>query len=167
MPTSQIPAFIDALYDQITAAFAADQNLSEVIVYDGYGPAYDVGDYLMIGIEDPTSTSESTSASATQAAATLGTSHSRDENGTVTIAALSFLGDVSTPSDNVQKIVRDRVFEILAAIEGIVRADPSMGLVAGGLFVASMGESIALDQNVSDQGTDAALIFSISYRARI
>jgi hypothetical protein len=156
MGTSTVPALIDALTS------AADLALSDTNVFDGPGSCDDPGDYLMVGVDDPFNvTSAVLSASVEQVAGPSGTNRPRDESGTLWCSALSWNGDAD------QKVARDRVYAIQAAVENILRANPSLNIAAGGLFYAELGVGGSLKQ---DQGTDGAmaiLAFPISFRARI
>lgn len=152
MATSAVPAVIDALFT------AADAALATVTVYDGFGVSDDAGDFLMIGVEDPDSQDAATSADAEQSWANAdGTA--RDETGTVTCAALSWNGDAD------QKAARDAVYAITAAVEDLLRADPSLGIAT--VLWTSFGTSQQLTQAQDEQGALALLVFRIQFRARI
>lgn len=155
MATSQIPAIIDAL---VTAATAA---LPSVDVYDGFGNTEDPGNYLMVGVEDPNVTDAAFAASSSQSPATMSTSRSRDEAGSITCAALSWNGDDDP------KAARDSAFATAAAVATLLRTTPGLGIAAGGMLVTSYGEQQSLSQNRTEDGAMALLIFSIQFRARL
>ena len=156
MPTSAIPAVIDALVS------LSDTALSEVTVYDGYGISEDPGDFLMVGVEDPDSDDAASSSEASQSAATMGTSRTRDEVGSVTCVALSWNGDAD------QKRARDDVFATTAAIENLLRTNPTLGLVPTyQSLVAQFGSDQRLMQSQTDASAEAAVIFTVAFRARL
>lgn len=152
--TSAIPDIIDALFAAATAA------LPNVTVSDGTGVTDQVGDFLMIGVDDPDQQGASSSAESDQSAATLGTTRPRDETGTVTCAALSSNGDGD------QKRARDAAFAMAAAVATICRTDPSLALAYTSL-VTDYGTGQRLMQNQYEDGVEAILVFSVRFRARI
>lgn len=158
MATSRVPALIDAL---LAAAHAALDSNEAVQVYDGYGVSGNSGDFLMIGVENPNSPDMAFSASSKQDVATLGTTRPRDENGSVLCAAYSWNGNAN------QKLARDTAYGYMAVIEAALRADPNMGIAAGGNFIAGMGDLQRLSQNQSESGADALLVFNVRFFARI
>lgn len=155
MATTVIPVLIDALVTQATTA------LPNVNVFDGYGVTDDPGDFLMVGVEDPDATDSASSADSSQSAATMGTPRTRDETGSISCVALSWNGNAD------QKAARDAVFAITEAVASLCRSNPSLGVAAGGLVVTGFGADQRLLQNQDENGTEAAVIFTISFRARI
>lgn len=152
MATSVIPAVIDALVD------LARDVLTDVSVYDGFGLSEDPGDFLMIGVGDPDSSTLDKAASSAQGW-TYANTTTRDEEGDVTCAALSWNGDAD------QKTARDSVFAITAALEDALRANPSLGL--DNLLWTGYGPTSDLDQNQDGSGAMALLVFTIHFKARI
>lgn len=152
MSTSVVPALVDALVTQATA------ELPDIQVYDGFGISEDPGDFLMIGVEDPDNENAAFSADWSQSWAGLG-NHARDEEGTITCAALSWNGDAN------QKAARDGVFATLAALETLLREDPTLGVITTGWV--QMGGSLQLSQAQSEAGADALLVFQVHFKARI
>lgn len=157
--TSCVPAVIDALLSAAAAVTGDDQPLDGVLVIDGFGVTEEPGDFLMVGVDDPDRTDAAYSASAEQQWAHANHT-ARDERGTVTCAALSWNGDGD------QKLARDRVYAVAAALEDILRADPTLGAVDG-LLWTGFGQSMQLTQNQDGQGALALLVFDIAFRARI
>lgn len=157
MATSVVPDVIDALVSKATTALAE----SAVYVSDGYAVTADPGDFLMIGVEEPTISTAAFSASSEQSAATMGTGRPRDEEGTVTCAAYSWNGD------GVQKTARDAAYSYMAAVEGFLRTTPGLGITGYSLVVAEMGTTQRLSQNQNTDGADALLIFNVRFRARL
>lgn len=152
--TSILPALLTALVAQFKAA------LPKAVIYDGYGPSDDPGDFLMVGIDDPNSTSFASTASSVQQTATMGAGRHRDELGDVTCVALSWNGDGD------QEAARTAVFNMTAAVENALRADVTVGNVPG-LLWAEYGTRLALSQYADEDGTQAWVVFSIHFKARI
>jgi hypothetical protein len=155
MAISVIPALIDALYEQATNA------LPDVLVKDGFGVTDDPGDVLMIGVDDPDSPSNASSASAEQAWPHTGIDLDRDETGYITCAATSWNGD----GEAGQKAARDAVFAIADAVAALCRANPSLGV--DGLLWTSYGTQADLQQGQDSNGAIALLTFRIDYQARL
>lgn len=152
MATSVVPALIDALVLRSTAA------LPNLLVFDGYGNTEDPGDFLMVGVDDPDSDDWAEAATAEQSWANIG--HVvRDETGTVTCVALSWNGNDDP------KVARDTAYAITAALEGLLRTDPSLGL--GPHVWVEFGTRQALTQARGPDGAAAQLVFSLAFRARI
>lgn len=161
MGTSVIPALIDALVTQSTSA------LPDRLVVDGYGATSDYNpNVLMVGVDDPGESSSAQSSDADQEMATTGTPRSRTQAGSVTLAALSWRGDVD------QKAARDAAYATQAAVENLVRADPTLGIATPGRMTCQMGnERLTQNQYAATDdtagGVDALLIFTVTFTARI
>ena len=153
---SVVPQLIDAL---VTTARA--NAPTGVTVYDGFGVSQDPGDFLMIGVDDPNRADAASSASSRQDWANANYT-SREEEGDVTCAALSWNGD---SGDAGQKAARDAVYAIAGALAGSLRADPSLGV--DGVLWTSFGTSTDLQQNQDKKGSLALLVFQIHFLARI
>lgn len=153
MATSVLPALIDAV------VAAARTNLPNVLVFDGVGVTDDPGDFLMIGVEDPDLEGAAFSADTRQDWAAAGTGAPRDEQGEITCAALSWNGDGNP------KAARDGAYAIAAAVEDLLRANPSLDVA--GLLWTSFGSSSQLSQAQGSGGASALLVFRINFRARI
>lgn len=152
MPTSVVPAVIDALI--VTATDA----LSDVQVYDGYGITADPGDFLMVGIEDPDSDGAGFSADSRQQWANANYT-ARDEEGDITCVALSWNGDGDA------KLARDTAYAITAQLEDALRANPSLGVES--LLWTGFGSTAQLSQAQGTGGASALLTFRIHFRARL
>lgn len=152
MATSVVPALIDALVTN------ARTNLPNLSVRDGYGVTDDPGDYLMVGVSDPTADAPATSADSQQQWASLG-AMSRDEEGDVWCVAFSWTGN------NDQKAARDAAYATVAAVENMVRADPTQGV--SGVLWTSFGTNQNLTQDQDEHGASAQVAFQIHFRARI
>lgn len=157
MGTSVIPQLIDALVSNLTTSLSA----SPVLVIDGYGTDDDPADFLMIGIDDPTASGPTASASAGQKPGPMATTRPRDQEGQVWCAAYSWNGNGN------QKQARDAAYTYMAAVENLLRTNPNLGIAAGGYFVAQMGADERLMQNQDQNGAEAGLIFSVKFEARI
>ncbi len=124
----------------------------------GFGASDDPGDFLMVGVDDPNSPDPlAPSASGTQTWAGLGANH-RDEDGTVTCAALAWTGDADATEDAIA-----RVKAIVAAVEAHITADPNLGgAVPGLLWVRPEGRT-----QLMLGGGQAMFVFDLAYRARL
>lgn len=157
MGTSVVPQLIDALVSGLTTALAT----SNVRVIDGYGTGDDASDFLMVGIDDPTSSEPAGAATAGQTPGPMATTRPRDQEGAVWCAAYSWNGDAD------QKAARDAAYSYVAAVENLLRSNPNLGIAAGGYFVAQMGSDERLMQNQNPNGAEAGVIFNITFTARI
>lgn len=161
MATSVVPALIDALVTQATAA------LPDRLVVDGYGVTSDTNqNVLMVGVDDPDSGQSANSQTGEQTMATMGTPRSRDEEGDVTCAALSWNGNTD------QKAARDAAYATVAAVETILRADPTLGVGQPGRVVCQLGghtlsQNQYADTDTQAGGCDALVIFTVHFKARI
>lgn len=154
MPTTVIPDLIDALVTASDAALGAD-----TLVFDGFGITADPAEkMLMIGVDDVDSRDAAWAANAEQEWANANYT-ARDEQGHVMCAAAAWNGEGNA------KTARDHAFAILAAVENLCRANPSLGLTY--LLWTSVGTRISLSQNQHDGGAMAVVVFNITYRARI
>lgn len=146
---SRVPELIDAL----VAAAKTDSELEGVRIADG--PEVTdaaASDWLIVGFDgDPEGDFE--------AARTVGgwsdLGIGREETFEVTVAAISNRGDTDV------KAARDRVYEIAARLEALLRADPSVGLRS--LEAAIEGTRLQPDQ--TDQGAVARLLLTVAGRA--
>lgn len=155
MGHSAIPAVIDALVERATAA------LPNINVYDGFGIPGDLDeDALMIGVGDRSASAPANSAGSSQTMAVLGPDRSRDQTGSVTCVALSWNGDAD------QKAARDAAYAVVAAVEDLLRTDPTLGVAAPGRSVCQMG-SEDLDQGQYEGGADALIIFTVEFAVRL
>lgn len=155
MTTSIIPSLIDALVTQ------ADAALTTVNVSDGLLVSDDPGDYLMIGVDDPDGPSPANTAEATQDWGPMRPSpSSRNEQGTITCAALSWNGDGDA------KAARDAAFTTAGAVSTLLRNDPTLGL-SPTLLWARFGSTLELSQTQDDDGASALVVFRVAFHARI
>jgi len=153
MPSTAIFDVVNALVDQLGAA------LPSVNVWDSYPDTDAPGDsYLVVGIPDPSNQDAATSASSSQEWAH--TNHTRrNEMGDVWCVA------VASNGDNNARAARASVKAITDAIEDYLRVNYTLGLPT--LLWTSYGESTDLQQDRTDRGAIAMLVFSIHFRARI
>lgn len=152
MSTSTIPAVIDAL---LTLVRARPEMAAPVQVFDGFPrrPIDDVDFVAIGGKSEPV-------ADGTQEATALG-NRRRDETYAVRVYCSSSRGTAD------QKVTRDRVFELMAAIESAVRSDVSLG---GLVISAQVGGSVTLfetDAETAADGSFAEVSFDITIRARL
>ena len=154
MSTSVVPAVIDAL------VALADAALTGVTVHDAFGVSSDPGDYLMVGVQDPNDTGVAVSAESSQSFPHVGY-RTREEVGGVWCTALSWNGDAD------QKAARDAVYATVAAVEDLLRDDPTLGLAATSFFVAEFGSTSTLRQDQDKHGASAEVSFQVAFKARI
>lgn len=152
MASSHVPLVLDAIVAAATAANPA------AVVYDGYGITDEAaGNYLMIGIDDPTTEADATSATSQIDWAYAGTTTS-NEAGLVTCAALSWNGDSS------QKAARDAAFSMISNLHTATRATPALGIAT--LLWVRLGSSITLIQNQTDNDALCIVVFTVAFRAQ-
>lgn len=150
MSTSTIPTAIDALLDALRAL-----NLTGVKVVDGY-PRFPIErtDFIAVGgAPEPTAAGE-------QQPAGLGNQRRR-EGYTLAVYCSSSRGGEN------QKAVRDRAFELMAAVENVLRTDATL---SGAVQFAQVGGDIALsqtDDDTAENGVFAEVAFRVSVEARI
>ena len=128
------------------------------VVADGFALSSDLGAYLMIGVDDPDLAEATTAAHAEQEWASANYT-ARDESGDVTLVAWC-----SDGADD-QQSARNKVFAIADAIEGMCRADPTLGVTE--LLWSGFGKTVTLRQGNDALGATALLIFTIHFRARL
>lgn len=155
MAVSVVPALLSALYSKSLTA------LPSALVLYGYGSTDAASpDLLMIGVDDPDAPTAAASSDAGQNAATLGTTRSRDETGTVTCAALSWSG----ASDQAATVTA--AYATFEAVASLLRSDPTLGIGLPGRVVCEVGDH-RLSTLQYDQGCEALVIFTVKFRARI
>jgi len=153
MATSVIPALIDALFTQATAA------LPSTLVIDGYGVTDDPGDYLMVGVSDPEDPDESEAADITQSQMTFGSTRPRDEQGVIHMVAKSVNGD------GVAKTARDAAYAIQEALATVLRTTDNAGVT--GVMQLGNGSNLRLKQGQNAYGASASLLYDIAFKAQI
>lgn len=154
MATSVVPDLIDAL---VTNARAALPDTTRV--FDGVGVTADPGyDYLMIGVDDVDAHGQTFAADTQQSWANANYT-SRDEQGDIVCAAVSWNGDADA------KAARDAAYATVAAVETMLRTTPDQGVA--NLLWTSFGSRTQLSQDQQNQGCLAIVIFRVHFRARI
>ncbi|WP_329338593.1 hypothetical protein OG866_27110 [Streptomyces sp. NBC_00663] len=152
---SRVPEVIDALVQLARtepAYEAGEDGTGGVVVADGPQVTEDAApDWLVIGFDgDPNGDFES--------AQTIGgwsdLGGGREEEFTVTVAAISNRGDADTVA------ARGRVYEIAARVEAWLMADPSLGLPGLEAFVG--GTRLVQDQ--TEDGASVRLLLSVAGR---
>lgn len=150
--TSRVPALIAQLVAQLDAAL-------DVQVFDG--PAF--GDdarasWLEIGVDDPEMSGSGglTAASSRIKWAGLG-AKSRDEEISVLCAAWAWTGE------DRMSVPRATAYELVAAVEAALFADPSLGGVAlfGGL------SELTLRQGLTADGATVVVLFQVEAKVRL
>lgn len=152
MATSTIPAAIDGL---LTALRASADLAAPVKVVDGY-PRFRITNVDLVAVggkDEPVAAGEQTPAG-------LG-AQSREERYSLTVYCSSSRGGEN------QKVVRDRAFELMAAVETVLRTDGTLG---GAVRFAQVGGDITLletDADTAGQGVFAEVSFLVDVQARI
>ena len=148
------------IFDVINALIAKFATvLPAVTVYDSF-PDTDAppDSYIVVGIPDPSDANAATSASSVQEWAH--TNHTRrDEAGDVWCVA------VAADGGNSPAAARATVRAMTDAVEAALRDDYTLGVT--GLLWTSYGTSTDLQQDRTDRGAIAMLVFSVHFRARI
>lgn len=150
--TSVVPDLIDAM----VADFGALAALGDVLVCDGLPLTNDDGTYLFVGVDDPDGM-RTTSADSEQAWPHA-TSHSRSEDGAVTLAVEAREGSGTA------KDVRDEVYRVAGVVQDRLRASKTLG-VPGVLWLSF--SSHRLEQAQTRDGATALLTFRITFQARL
>lgn len=157
MAGSQFPVVLAALVASAETALAAE----DVRVTYGIDITEDTSDFLMFGVDDPTSQSPAIG-SWSQEMATMATSRPRDETGTINCAAASANGD----PDGLQTAL-EAAHGYVAAVEAFLRADPSLGLGGVPVAVVQIGGSGTPFLSQDEYGASAVVVFTVTYKIRI
>ncbi len=153
--TTVVPAVIDWL----VATFQASPLLAGVTVYDGpvtTGAAPQ--QVLWIGMQDPDAIAAPICAESQQAWVGVG-ARQRDEFLTIHCVAEAWAGTTDV------KTIRDQAYGIVAAVEQILQADPTLG--GNVLFTDNTMPQRQLRQNNTENGQLARVYFTVKAKARI
>lgn len=152
MTTSRAPAVIDAL----VALCGAAPGLSGVKVHDGPQPTSDpLKAVVCIGWDGDEGNDEAVQS--TQEWAGLG-ARSKDEALQVTCAAIAWHGSTTN------KPVRDRAYELVAAVEDALRANPSLGFPPPTVVALATGNAF---QQQTGSGAQCRVVFTVAIKTRI
>lgn len=153
MTTSRIPDVIDVLVTRLDAA----PTLDGVKVIDGPIVTNDpLHEAVYIGYDgDPEG--DGAAVEFTQVWASIG-QRARGETFSVTCAVVVWKGSTKV------RPVRLRAFEVLAAIQDVVRADPSLGLPPPSVVAFASGSVIQLQRQ---SGLECRIPFQIAVQTRI
>lgn len=159
MGTTAIPDAIDWLVDTCRAAATLGTADPPVLVFDGPQPAdTSPGRLLWIGASEVDLPEATESAAATQEWAGLGAMRKNDLL-SIPCVARGWSGDEDFRG------VRRAAFEVLGAVEDIVRANASLG---GTVLVTLPGiTNVRYRQALTDRGALADIGFDIAAKARI
>ena len=160
MTTSRVPALIDYLVTQFTAAATLGAAAPPVLILDGPAPTADPAPLVLhVGVDDVFTDSPPTSATSEQSGTGLG--GKREEVATIHLAAVAWAG-----TDDM-KTVRGAAYGIAAAVEDLVRNDTTLATLAGAALARPGVTGMVLQQNNTPQGAVAQVSFQISYRTLI
>lgn len=152
MATSVTPTLIDAV---IAAAEAA---LPSVRVSDAVGVTGSPGAYLAVGWDGDDVDGLRESVSARHTWSGIG-NHARDQEGEL------WLTCGATDGGNNPKTARDAAYALMAAVEDMVRTDPTIGGVVSAGWTRVSSES--LRQAQTTKGAHARVSFQLYFKARI
>ena len=156
MTTSRVPAIIDYLIAEFTAAATLGAATPPVLVFDGpVVTAAPAPLALYVGVDDVFTDGGVTSAEAEQSGT--GLAAKREELVTIHCAAVAWAG-----TDDM-KTVRTSAYAIAAAVEDLVRADASL---PAGVQQRPGVTGMVLQQNSAD-GSTAQVAFQIQYKTFI
>ena len=160
MTTSRVPALVDYLVAQFTAAATLGAATPPVLVFDGPPTTGDPAPLaLHVGMDDVFTDTAPTSATSEQTA--VGLAQKREELATIHLAAVAWAG-----TDDM-KTVRTSAYAIAAAVEDLVRADTAVQALAGAALARPGVSGMVLQQNNTTQGAVAQVSFTISYKTLI
>jgi hypothetical protein len=155
MATSTIPAFLNGLYDRLTA----DSVVGLVQVCDGlpWPKALEREAVLIVAARpgDPTG------GAGGQHAAAIGR-QSREERYVVDVVVT-----VLKPVRETQKVARDRAFELVAAIENSIRTWGAEATPFGGLVRVAQVTGTTLEQPAGNDDREALVSIQIACQQRI
>lgn len=157
--TTRVPAVIDYLVNTFTAAATIGAATPPVAVYDGPvttgAPSQLV---LWVGLQDPDAVTAPVGAESQEEWVGLG-ARQRNEYLTVHCVAEAWAGGTDVRS------VRVAAYDIVAAVEVILQADPTLGGLV--LFTDPTMPQRQLRQNNTEAGQLARVYFQIKAKARI
>lgn len=157
MTTSRVPALIDYLVAEFTAAATLGAATPPVTVYDGPPTTMlDAPLALHVGVDDGFSEGAPISAESQQAGT--GLAQKREEMVTIHCAAIAWAG-----TDDM-KTVRAAAYGITAAVEDLVRADATL---PAGVMQRPGITGMTLQQNNTQQGAVAQVSFQLEYKTFI
>jgi hypothetical protein len=143
---------IEALVDLWTQDEAID-----VPVYDGANTTEEAEFAgVWVGYDPTSDTAEAVESE--QSYAEIGSGRRKNEEGLITCSVAAWSGDDTTTKR------RQRVAELLSALEASLRADISLG---DRLIDSNFGERITLHQTLTPEGNEVFALFTVRYRARI
>lgn len=179
MATSVWASTVDALVDLMRAqtgfrAPGADADEALVLVCDGPEIAMtgDGADRLLVigGSIEP----DDEPGIAGQSRATATGARSRDENGAITCSAIAQTGGLELPDASrvvpppTVRSLRADAFAVLATVETVLRANPTLGFTSLQHMDVQIGSRMAVQQYLTDDGgAVCSVVFSIDYSARI
>jgi hypothetical protein len=136
----------------------ADNALS-IRVSDGFDLSSDPGDVLMIAVPNLSDVNSITAGSFSQAMATMGSTRTRDEDGSINgvVMARNGQGD--------QALATSTAFGYIASLEAALRSDPSLGITSYVYLEAWMTSGDVLEDQID--GATTAISFTVTYKARL
>lgn len=148
-----------ALIPILEAVLAVAQDSVSCRVTDGVDTSGNTSDVMMIGVDDPASYDNPVIGSSDQVVATLGSTRTRDETGTITCSVVASTG-------NDLPAARAAISTYVGELEAALRADPQVGLAGYRRLVVEFGGINSLYQSALNDAAVVA-IFSVTYIARL
>jgi len=153
MATSVVPALIDALFTQATAA------LPTTLVLYGPGVTDDPGDYLMVGMSDPAFDGPFEAARSTQEQMAFGSTRPRKEEGVIHMVACSRNGN-----GDLQAALA-AASAIQEALATVLRTTDNLGVT--GVLKLGNGADATPIWDHDNYGAVATLLYDIAFEAAI
>lgn len=159
MGTSALPDAIDWLYDTCLAAPTLGAADPPVLVLDGVdGTDLSALRVLFVGVADAQADEAVESGTGTQEWAGLG-AMAKNDLITITSTIRAWSGDTSI------RAARRAAFDVLGAVENLVRADAKLGGTV--LFTLPGITNVRYRAGVGKQGAIAEVVFDLAAKARI
>lgn len=180
MATSVWAEVVDALVDLMRAqpgcrAPGADADEDLVLVLDG-PEVWMTGDGapLVLTIGGSSGEQDDEPGVAGQSRATATGARSRDEGGAITCNAVAQTGGIMLPDATLAvapptiRSLRSSAFGVLATVEAVLRANPTLGFTSLAHMDAQVGSRMVVQQYLTDDGgAVCSVVFSVDYSARI
>lgn len=148
-----IEALVALWTDTLTATWGSESRT--VVVHDG-PDAVDADEHLGLWVGHNPLDDDSTVVESKQDWSQLG-ARRKEETGTITCCIGAWSGDSKTTGR------RKAAAEVLSAAEALHRADPTLG---GVVLMSNFGPSVELHQQLTEQGNDVLVVFTVDFLSR-
>lgn len=150
-----IEALVTAWTGTITVPWGENAETLTVAVHDGPDSVND-DDYIAVWVGHNPLDDESTVVTSKQEWAQLG-ARRKEETGTIVCCVGAWSGDSSTKNRRVAAA------SVLSQAEALHRADPTLG---GAVLMSNFGESVELHQQLTDEGNEVLVVFTVDFLSR-